>query len=277
MLAKNKAKISSYSFTHIGKVREDNEDSLRLCNPEDEFTATNGYLYCIADGMGGYALGSKASSLAVETFFDTFYDSDGATIIQKIKAGIQNANLSVYQTSQKLGVGRMGTTLTAINLVGNSLYIGHVGDTRAYLIRNNKATCLTRDHTQVGELVRMKVLTKDKVRRHSQRSVLNKCLGFNLFIQPDIFKQTVQNNDVIIMCSDGVWAVIEDDEFAELTESTRDAKDLSKNIGELALERDHDDNLSVIVVNINELQNTTTDEGKKGVMLFPRLFNRFVK
>jgi protein phosphatase len=123
----------------------------------------------------------------------------------------------------------------------------------------------------------MKVLTKDKIRTHSQRSILNKCLGFNLFIQPDIFKQTVQNDDVIIMCSDGIWAVIEDDEFAELTESTRDPEDLSKNIGELALERDHDDNLSVIVVKINELQNTTTDEGKKGVMLFPRLFNRFVK
>src|ERR1035437_91568 len=274
MLAIKQTKINSYSFTHVGKVRKENEDSLRLCNPEDEFTATNGYLYCIADGMGGYALGSKASSLAVETFFDTFYDSGDATPVQKFKAGIQNANLSVYQTSQKLGVGRMGTTLTAINLVGNTLYIGHVGDTRAYLIRNNKATCLTNDHSRVGELVRMKVLTKDKIRTHSQRSILNKCLGFNLFIQPDIFKQTVQNDDVIIMCSDGVWAVIEDDEFAELTKTTKNPEQLSKDIGKLALDRDHDDNLTVIVVYISNLADT--DSGKK-VSLLPRMFNRFVK
>src|ERR1035437_3979681 len=277
MLAIKQTKINSYSFTHVGKVRKENEDSLRLCNPEDEFTATNGYLYCIADGMGGYALGSKASSLAVETFFDTFYDSGDATPVQKFKAGIQNANLSVYQTAQKLGVGRMGTTLTAINLVGNTLYIGHVGDTRAYLIRNNKATCLTNDHTRVGELVRMKVLTKDNVRTHNQRSVLNKCLGFNLFVQPDIFKETVQSEDVIIMCSDGVWSMIEDDEFAELTNSTKDPEKLSKKIGELALERDHDDNLSVIVINISDLPDTYSSKGEKRLKLLPRLFNRFVK
>jgi protein phosphatase len=277
MLAIKQTKINSYSFTHVGKVRKENEDSLRLCNPEDEFTATNGYLYCIADGMGGYALGSKASSLAVETFFDTFYDSGDATPVQKFKAGIQNANLSVYQTAQKLGVGRMGTTLTAINLVGNSLYVGHVGDTRAYLIRNNKATCLTNDHTRVGELVRMKVLTKDNVRTHNQRSVLNKCLGFNLFVQPDIFKETVQSEDVIIMCSDGVWSMIEDDEFAELTNSTKDPEKLSKKIGELALERDHDDNLSVIVINISDLPDTYSSKGEKRLKLLPRLFNRFVK
>jgi PPM family protein phosphatase len=277
MLAIKQTKINSYSFTHVGKVRKENEDSLRLCNPEDEFTATNGYLYCIADGMGGYALGSKASSLAVETFFDTFYDSGDATPVQKFKAGIQNANLSVYQTAQKLGVGRMGTTLTAINLVGNSLYVGHVGDTRAYLIRNNKATCLTNDHTRVGELVRMKVLTKDNVRTHNQRSVLNKCLGFNLFVQPDIFKETVQSEDVIIMCSDGVWSMIEDNEFAELTNSTKDPEKLSKKIGELALERDHDDNLSVIVINISDLPDIYSSKGEKRLKLLPRLFNRFVK
>jgi protein phosphatase len=120
----------------------------------------------------------------------------------------------------------------------------------------------------------MKVLTKDKIRTHSQRSILNKCLGFNLFIQPDIFKQTVQNDDVIIMCSDGVWAVIEDDEFAELTKTTKNPEQLSKDIGKLALDRDHDDNLTVIVVYISNLADT--DSGKK-VSLLPRMFNRFVK
>lgn len=277
MPSNKKAEIFSYSFTHTGKVRKENEDSLRMCNPEDEFTSVNGHLYCIADGMGGYALGSKASSIAVETLFDTFYDSHGATPIQKLKAGIQNANLSVYQTAQKLGVGRMGTTLTAINLVENTLYIGHVGDTRAYLIRNNTATCLTNDHTRVGELVRMKVLPKENLRTHNQRSVLNKCIGFNLFLQPDIFKRTVQSEDIIIMCSDGVWSIIEDDEFLELSNSTKDPEQLSKNIGELALGREHDDNLTVIVVYISKLADIDSSKERKKLNIFPRMFNRFDK
>jgi protein phosphatase len=264
-------------FTHKGKVRSENEDSLRLCNPDDEYTAVNGYLYGIADGMGGYALGNQASSLALETFFDTFYDSEGASPLQKIKAGMQNANLTIYQTAQKLGVGRMGTTLTAINIVGNNLYIGHIGDTRAYRIRNNKIICLTQDHTRVGELVRLKVLSKDKVRSHNQRSILEKCLGFNLFAQPDVFRETVQADDIIIMCTDGVWAVIEDEEFADLTKLTNDPVKLSNLIGQLALDRDHDDNLSVIVVIISSFAQFDTAVKTSKLSFLPGIFNRFIK
>ena len=111
MAANEDVEINSCSFTHVGKVRKENEDSLRFCIPDDEFTPSVGHLYGIADGMGGYALGNMASSLALEIFFATFYDSDGANQFQKIKTGIQNANLSVYQTAQKLSVGRMGTIL----------------------------------------------------------------------------------------------------------------------------------------------------------------------
>ena len=274
-LIKN-AEIKSYSFTHVGKVRRENEDSLRLCNPEDEYTLTNGHLYGIADGMGGYALGSQASSLALETFFDTFYDSNGATPLQKFKAGIQNANLSVYQTAQKLGVGRMGTTLTAVNVVGKYLYVGHVGDSRAYLIRNKKAKCLTNDHSRVGELVRMKVLAPEKIRTHSQRSILNKCLGFNLFIQPDLFKVPVQDNDIIILCTDGVWSVIEDDEFATIVNSTKSRENLGREIVEFALDRDHDDNLSVVVVYLNRLAEHSPEESENPGFL-SGIFRRFIK
>lgn len=271
-----KTKIISNSCTHVGKVRTENEDALRLCDPDDEFTHLNGYLFGIADGMGGYAHGKQASSLALDTFFDTFYDSDGITPIQKFKAGMQNANLSVYQTAQKLGVGRMGTTLTAINIIGNTMYIGHVGDTRAYLIRNKEVRCLTNDHTRVGELVRMKVLPKHVIRTHNQRSVLEKCLGFNLFVQPDVFKTSVHNDDVIIMCTDGVWSVIEDEEFLELANTAKDANELSKKIVDVALTRDHDDNLTALVVHIQNVPETFVERNNESNMLY-RLLNRFVK
>ena len=277
MAANEDVEINSYSFTHVGKVRKENEDSLRFCIPDDEFTPSVGHLYGIADGMGGYALGNMASSLALEIFFATFYDSDGANQFQKIKTGIQNANLSVYQTAQKLSVGRMGTTITVANIYGKNLYIGHVGDTRAYLIRNNKATCLTNDHTRVGELVRMKLLSPDKVRTHNQRSVLEKCLGFNLFVQPDVFKVPVQNNDVIILCSDGVWSVIEDEEFAKMTAANSNPENLSREIVELALERDHDDNLSTAAIYLNRLSNKELPGESNRSWSVQGILRRFIK
>ena len=260
MLDSDVVEIKSYSYTHVGKVRDDNQDAVRLCDPVDELTIADGHLYGIADGMGGYAHGGVASSLALETFFETFYAANGVAPSQKLRVGVQNANLSVYQTSQRLKAGRMGTTLTAVNIVGRKLHIAHIGDSRAYLIRDRKSTCLTNDHTQVGELVRMRVLSPEKVRTHSQRSKLEKCLGMELFVQPDIFNVPVKPGDIVVLCSDGVWAMIQDDEFAQLVTDTKDPENLCKHIVELAMERDSDDNLSIIILYLHQLATAKVDE-----------------
>jgi len=254
------AEILSYSYSHVGIVRADNQDCVRLCDPIDELTLTDGHLYGIADGMGGYAHGGVASSLALQTFFETFYAANGVPPAQKLRVGVQNANLSVYQTAQRLGAGRMGTTLTAVNIVGSRLHIAHIGDSRAYLIRDGRSRCLTNDHTRVGELVRMKVLSPEKVRTHSQRSMLDKCLGMELFVQPDIFQVPVQSGDVIVLCSDGVWATIQDDEFARLIADSTDQENLCRQIVELAMERESDDNLSIVILYLKRLVPSTVVE-----------------
>jgi len=244
--------IESHGICRAGKVREDNQDAIRFCRPDD-LTLKYGPLYGIADGMGGYAHGGVASSLALETFFDTFYKSNGVSPFQKLRLGVQNANVGIYQAAQRLGVPRMGTTLTAVNLVGQTLNLAHVGDSRAYLVRENVATCLTNDHTRVGEMVRMRMLSPEKVRRHAQRSVLNKCLGVGLFVQPDVFQVPVRAGDVIILCTDGVWSVIEDAEFSQMASACNGPEDLSRQIYDLAMSRESDDNLSVIALYIRRL------------------------
>jgi PPM family protein phosphatase len=244
--------IESHGISRAGKVREDNQDAIRFCRPDD-LTRKYGPLYAIADGMGGYAHGGVASSLALEQFFDTFYKSNGVSLPQKLKLGVQNANVGVYQTAQRLGVPRMGTTLTAVNLTGRTLNIVHVGDSRAYLVRAGAARCLTNDHTRVGEMVRLRMLSPDKVRSHAQRSVLNKCLGVGLFVQPDIVQAPVDAGDVVILCTDGVWSVIEDAEFAALAGICPGPEDLSRQIYELAMSRESDDNLSVVALYIRRL------------------------
>ncbi len=267
--------INSFGLTHIGKVREDNQDSFRLCDPHDDYTNSYGHLYGIADGMGGYAHGGIASSTALETFFDTFYSANGAAVNQKIRVGMQNANLSVYQAAQRMGASKMGTTLTAANIIGRNLFIGHIGDSRAYLIRNNEVKCLTNDHTQVGDLVRMRILTPDKIRTHSQRSVLNKSLGLNLFIQPDIFRKTIQNNDLLILCTDGVWSVIEDNEFGKFAKVTKDPERLSNLIIEMAIDRNSDDNLSIVVIELKHLSDSGYDDDKKQIFSISNLLKFF--
>jgi len=252
MTSTESADIASFGCTGVGNVRQDNQDAMRFCR-EDDLTAAHGHLFGIADGMGGYAHGAVASSLALELFFETFYKSNGVAMPQKLRTAVQNANVGIYQAAQRIGAGKMGSTLTAVNLVGDRMSIAHVGDSRAYLVRGGTATCLTKDHTRVGEMVRMGLLQPEKLRGHHQRSVLSRCLGVNLFVTPDVEQATVRSGDVIILCTDGVWAVIEDAEFAAMASRGSDPEDLARRIFDAAMSRESDDNLSVLTIEIRRL------------------------
>ena len=243
--------IESSGLSHIGPVREDNQDSIYLpggCHPPEL-----GLLYAVADGMGGYTYGGVASSLAIQKLTETLYTGNGRPNPKTLRRGVESANLSVYRTAERLGAGRMGTTLTAAYILDDILHLVHVGDSRAYLIRDRQATCLTADHTTVGDLVRTKLITPDKVRTHSQRSILTKAVGIGLFVKPDISKHQLQEEDCLILCSDGVWSVIQDDEFSQTVTESVGIDQISQNLVNLALTRQTDDNASVVAVHVREL------------------------
>lgn len=242
--------IECSGLSHVGSVREDNQDAIRLSG---DTPAADRRLFALADGMGGYSHGGLASQVALETFFETFYGDTVTAVPHRLRRCVDAANLSVYQMAQRLGAVRMGTTLTAATVVGQNLYVAHVGDSRAYLIRDQRARCITNDHTHVGDMVRMKVIPPDKVRTHTQRSILTKGLGLSLFVQPDITQVALQDGDRLVLCSDGVWSVIEDQEFALLAASATDMNDFSQNLIDLALERQSDDNLSVVAIHLPQL------------------------
>jgi serine/threonine protein phosphatase PrpC len=260
--------IEAGGISLVGPVREDNQDAIRL--PADAGQVDRGYGFAIADGMGGYAHGGVASALAIQKFFETF-EQDGNNSVQRgMQKGIETANLSVYQTALRLNVGRMGTTLTAGWIRGRTLYLSHVGDSRAYLVRNGHAVCLTNDHTTVGDLVRMKIITPDKVRTHAQRSILTRAIGLGMFVQPDYAAQELREGDCLILCSDGVWSTVEDDDFARLATQLKGAEELSHRLVELALERGSDDNVSSITVLIHSMAGVP-EAGPNG--LKPGLFS----
>jgi len=266
--------LEVHALTDTGQVRTDNQDAIRSCHPGVEQTARLGHLFALADGMGGFAHGGVASTLALEILFKTYYASEGSSPLQRLRKGVQDANIGVHQAATAKGVGRMGTTLTAVHLQGHSLNVAHVGDSRAYLIRDGVATCLTNDHTRVGELVRMRMLSPDKVRTHAHRSVLNRCLGLELFVQPDLFTVPVREDDLIVLCSDGIWGYVEDEDFAEFASGEQGLENYNKRLLEEALHRGSDDNLSVLSLKLKALAAPLPGEGTPLGAFFRRVFRR---
>jgi protein phosphatase len=239
--------LQAAGASQAGLVREENQDHILISDHDPE---GHGQLCVLADGMGGYAHGGVASRTAVETLLAVFYAGQPHQAPQNLREGVQQANLEVHRAAQRLNAPQMGTTLTAIYIGAGSLAIAHVGDSRAYLVRDGQARCLTNDHTVVGDLVRMKVLSPDQVRGHARRSVLSKSLGLSLFVQPDVTQVPLQPDDALILCSDGVWAFVQDAEFAGLAAEEPEPAALSRRLIELAMARASDDNVSAIAVRI---------------------------
>jgi serine/threonine protein phosphatase PrpC len=257
------AEFESAGVSVVGPVREDNQDSILV--PSKSASNYPGSLHAVADGMGGYSYGELASSLALKNLLKVIHSKENHSLspAKILTQALENVNLEVYKASQQLGNVRMGTTLTAAYVSGNLLYLLHIGDSRAYLIRNGRAACLTNDHTIVGDMVRSRLIRPEKIRTHDQRSVLTRAVGLKLFIQPDLSQTKLQIGDRIILCSDGVWSVIEDQEFAELSDRANDMHSLAQDLVDLAIERETDDNCSVIAIQIRGFRHQTFEEAPR--------------
>ena len=241
-------------LSEIGPVREDNQDSFYL--PDTSATLEAGPIFAMADGMGGYAQGGLASSLALKALLAAYQQNLNGKPAGALKKGVEAANNAVCAEANRMGVSRMGTTLTAAAMHGSTLTIAHVGDSRAYLVRDGKALSLTQDHTVVGDLLRMKVIKPEQVRTHARRSILTRAIGLALFVQPDIFTVELKADDRLVLCSDGCWGVLEDDDFATLTSRAANAEAICQALVGAALDHGSDDNVSVVAVHVRKLAET---------------------
>ncbi|MBE2269268.1 MAG: serine/threonine-protein phosphatase [Anaerolinea sp.] len=265
---------SGAGLSVVGNYREENQDAFRLPSHVPESALIDhGYLWGIADGMGGYAHGGIASNLALDVFFDAFYAASSGKAAA-FKSAVQQANVAVQREAARLGMVRMGTTLTAVHLLGGRLSVTHIGDSRVYLVRGGQAVCLTQDHTQVGDLVRMKLLPPEKVRTHERRSHLNRAIGIQLFVQADITEHSIQPDDYLVLCTDGVWSVIEDDEFAQFVHAESEPERINERLIAEALARDSDDNASAITIHIREIPHESASAPTGKGWSLGKLFNK---
>ena len=201
-------------MSDIGCQRENNEDRYSYWEPDtDEEFARKGRLAVVADGMGGHEGGQEASRIAVEAIQEVFSETSGSEPQSLLVTGFQIAHERILEYA----IGHpelrgMGTTATAVALLGNQLHYAHVGDSRLYLVRGPSISRLTHDHSYVGRLVQNGVISSEEAETHPQRHILTAALGAGSETSPDTPEHPVelQNGDVLVLCTDGLWSLLSD-------------------------------------------------------------------
>jgi protein phosphatase len=233
-----------------GRRRRRNEDNYVVAPP----------LFAVADGMGGAQAGEVASQLAASAL--EAGDSDGLSGIERIDALIQEANRRIFdRASTDPSASGMGTTMTVALVEGMTVAIGHVGDSRAYLVRGEQMEQLTDDHSLVNELLKSGKLSEEEAQVHPQRSVITRAVGTDPDVDVDGFSIEAEEGDVFLICSDGLSDMVEDEEILELVHEHRD--DLNKAVKALVAAANRgggEDNITAVAFQISsEAAPTTAD------------------
>jgi protein phosphatase len=229
--------IASSAHTDTGRRRRRNEDAF-VCEPP---------LFAVADGMGGAQAGEVASRLAAESLREQ--ELGGLSSPEQTVELIREANRRVYAYSSENASARgMGTTMTVALVEGSVVTIGHVGDSRAYLLRDDQLTQLTQDHSLVAELVRSGRLSAKEAESHPRRSVITRALGTDSEVEVDVLSLRAQDRDVFLLCSDGLTSMVSDEEIARLLLSARDdLDDAGKKLIAAANQSGGEDNITVVL------------------------------
>ncbi len=245
--------IAAATLTDVGRQRANNEDSALYWEPTsaEEFRR-KGRLAVVADGMGGYEGGQEASRLAVESVQQVYGDSSAATPQEALVAGLETAHRNIQQYGEEHPLLHgMGTTCTALAIVGRYLSFAHIGDSRLYLARNGNITRLTRDHSYVGRLVESGIVRLEDAESHPQRHILTAALGSGREVQPDVPDRPLllEEDDVLILCTDGLWSLVGEQELLRTAQAYPPAA-CCRALVDMALERGGPDNITVVVLRI---------------------------
>ena len=253
-------------LSDFGKSRDHNEDYLGYAAPETpERARTHGWLFALADGVGGHDDGEVASRAAVEHLTSGFRDAPknealGALLTRLVQA----ANLCVYEKGKRASVGgtNMATTLVACALRYDRAAVAHAGDSRCYLIRDGCATLVTRDHTVANEQLKLGILSAKEFASSPNRHVLVRSLGNDLFVNVDLAELQVLPGDVLVMCSDGLHNSVDGSEMAAVTGRGADLNAAARRLIELANDRDGNDNISVSIIRIRDVERVGMYRGR---------------
>lgn len=240
--------------TDIGQHRSTNEDTMISVLPDDpQQLQEKGALFVVADGLGGHTGGEQASRIAVDTVKEAYYQDDADDRAAALQRAVQEANARIYQQNaarspQPSSEGFMGTTCVAAVLLGDRMYVANVGDSRAYIVRDDEIKQITLDHSVVAKELREGLITKEQAKDHPQRHVIYRCLGEGATVEVDIFTEQTQVGDKLLLCTDGLYGLV-DDELRTIVQRY-DIQESVQRLIDRANELGGSDNITAVVAQV---------------------------
>lgn len=237
----------SYSKTDIGKKRQLNQD---FVYSTDEAVGKLNNLYIVADGMGGHNAGDFASKYAVETVVREIKGSVETKPFRILGKSIRVANeLIRLKARENIALNGMGTTIVVASIdEEHQLEVANVGDSRLYIIRDNEIRQITRDHSLVEEMVRMGGMNRESARNHPDKNIITRAIGARDSIEVDFFQEEINENDLVLMCSDGLTNMLTDEEILNICNSKSDLNDIASELIDQANKNGGKDNIAVVLI-----------------------------
>lgn len=237
--------MNSFSLTDIGRVRDNNQDSI-FC--EENAVGAFPNLFLVADGMGGHNAGDLASRICIEEFVLSVKSSDSRTTVSVLEEATRQANRSILNKAfEKPEFNGMGTTLVGLTIDEGQAYIINIGDSRLYLLRDELKQ-ITVDHSLVEEMVKKGEIGKDEMRTHPNKNIITRALGTSDDPEPDCFEVEVRPNDIFLLCSDGLTNMVDDRQIAKIIRSEESLEEAGKKLVDAANNAGGKDNISVVLV-----------------------------
>lgn len=260
MLQKTNSSKSTLYFYHAGLtntglVRDHNEDAYKLPeDADDRILAKKGNLYVLADGMGGHQKGEVASAVTIEIVNSEYYttsksmgDDPEETIIEILSEAIRKANQQVMRETDG-----GGTTVVAAVLYDNTLVAMNVGDSRAYLLRDNELRLISRDHSLVSRMVETGKITAEEALTHPRRNILYQALGQGVELEIHTYSEQLQANDMVILCSDGLWGEVKEPVIKTILKEAPTPVAAAKELIDVANASGGSDNITAVIIQVSE-------------------------
>jgi PPM family protein phosphatase len=238
--------ITGTMLTDTGRVREHNEDTVAYSLPNGGRLAERELLALVADGMGGHLAGEVASSIAADLVLRLYFERQGSPTERLVNC-LSSANQAIYERGQSdPACSGMGTTCTVLAVRGNAAFLGHVGDSRAYLLRSGKLQQISEDHSLVAQMVRDGVLTEEQAAHSPDKNVILRALGNEARVKPTVWREGLPliAGDALVLCSDGLSDVVEKAQIEEIVRE-KPPFDACQALIDAALAAGGPDNISV--------------------------------
>ena len=237
--------LQAFSVTDIGKRRQLNQDYVFA---QETPLGNLANLFLVADGMGGHNAGDYASRYAVETVVREVKGSFEKSPVRILGKAIKVANDQIRRKAgEDVSLYGMGTTMVAATLMGHYLQVANVGDSRLYIV-NDEIRQITRDHSLVEEMVRLGGIKPEEAKHHPDKNIITRAVGAEDKVEPDFFTVELQEGEIVLMCSDGLTNMLEDEEIRMIISGARDLVEKAESLVEAANANGGRDNISVILI-----------------------------